>query len=234
MAQLETPAPPSGNGPSLASVLLKAFGLGVLAAALVFAGYFLFVDRKGAGQGEPSPGTDRAGQDIEVIPLSAEDGTAKLTGVPTAAPTPQRPIVPAEGFTPANLAVLDDQALLVLLRWPEAEPPALSLALAEVSKREKPVFLPAIVELLSHSSDVARASALKAAMKPAYLRDDQVVQGAYNCLGDVSAIVRGWAVRVLAETGSRTAREKLENLEKQEQSEIVKKVLKQSLARFPK
>ena len=252
--QINNTKSPVRSTQKLSTILFKAFGLGVFTAAVVLFGYYQLVKKHSRDRSlevidhqgrEVSLAASSAEENIEVVNLNIDESKSEIKdgssviesqkmseGISSMAA--QQLIIPQGGFDKAEAAKLSNQFLLQGLFLPDLDINSLISLLNEASAREQVELLPAIVSQISHNNYVVRVNALKAFMKPRYLSQRITEQAAIKALQDKDVVVRGFAVKVLAEIKSAVVREALQSQLAVEKSEVVIKVLRQSLEKFPK
>ncbi|HQH28018.1 MAG TPA: HEAT repeat domain-containing protein, partial [Oligoflexia bacterium] len=175
------------------------------------------------------PAGELAGRDV-VAPPPAMDAAPAQTPAAQAENVVRQ--VPPGGFSPEVVAGLRDDELAVLLRWNGTDSATLRLLAVEAAKRAKPDFLSALLSMLRHQDFVVRAEAAKALAKGSFAQDEQAVQELARALEDPEPAVRGFAARALAVSKNAKARTALEARLQSETSEVVLKVIKDSLVRL--
>lgn len=205
----------ASGGKKAVRTFITAF---VVATVLVLIAFFVAFGIKRGRSGKGLTG-------VEVVQLPVEQGAQ-----PVVAATPPLPIM----SSPKNPIQISDDELAWFISRADLDVNTQREAIIQAGMRESVKFVPPLLSLLSNENFTIRVAVLKALSKPFYLQDGAVFSAIAARLDDEESIVRGFAAKGIAEAGNKAAQEALQLRLDKEKSEVVQKVIKQSLERFEK
>jgi serine/threonine protein kinase len=140
--------------------------------------------------------------------------------------------IPKGGFSKEQVEALSELELNAVLSKEKVDLKTMRRALASASQRKSQVYLPALIKRLEDPRFLVRVDAIKCLKSPPYIKNPAVLDALSGRLGDEDSLVRGFAVKALAQTRSSRAQDALRAALESEKNEVVLRVIKQELEKF--